>query len=192
MERLRRILYSASFLTQMYSLPSRAMRSIQYGPFAFHVETTVLQVDPQDVQMSCLNRRQNFPQSGCRLPESRYLPASKTIFAPSTAKVCVRLRRNRRRRHRSSSSSRSPRARRRGSKIIMVPASRARFHDAETYVLTLKKSRVVDRGGRARRGTERVDGKRVDASLTCVPYWYFLSHDSSDGLLQQLCMTHAT
>ena len=74
-------------------------------------------------------------------------------------------------------------------KCFRSSASRARFHDAETYVLTLKKSRVVDRGGRARRGTERVDGKRVDASLTCVPYWYFLSHDSSDGVLQQLCMT---
>ena len=48
----------------------------------------------------------------------------------------------------------------------MVPASRARFHDAETYVLTLKKSRVVDRGGRARRGTERVDGKRVVESTS--------------------------
>ena len=77
-------------------------------------------------------------------------------------------------------------------KCFRSSASRARFHDAETYVLALKKSRVVDRGGRARRGTERVDGKRVDASLTCVPYWYFLSHDSSDGVLQQLCKTHAT
>jgi hypothetical protein len=43
----------------------------------------------------------------------------------------------------------------------------------------LKKSRVVDRGGRARRGTERVDGKRVDGKRVCVPYWYFLSHNSS-------------
>ena len=59
-------------------------------------------------------------------------------------------------------------------------------------MFALKKSRVVDRGGRARRGTERVDGKRVDEKRVCVPYWYVLSHDSSDGVLQQLCMTHAT
>jgi hypothetical protein len=59
-------------------------------------------------------------------------------------------------------------------------------------VFALKKSRVVDRGVRARRGTERVDVRRVDEKRACVPYWYFLSHDSSDGALQQLCMTHAT
>jgi len=49
-------------------------------------------------------------------------------------------------------------------------ASRARFHDAETCVFAFKRLRVVDRGVRARLGTERVDGKRVDASLALVPY----------------------
>ena len=53
-------------------------------------------------------------------------------------------------------------------KCFRSSASRARFHDAETYVLALKKSRVVDRGGRARRGTERVDVKRVDGKRVCV------------------------
>ena len=57
------IIYAASFLTQISSLPSRAVRSFQDGSSAFHVEATVLQVDPQNVQVSHLNRRQNFPHS---------------------------------------------------------------------------------------------------------------------------------
>ena len=63
MESLRRIRYAASFLTQISSLPSRAVKSFQDGSSAFHVEATVLQVDPQNVQVSRLNRRQNFPHS---------------------------------------------------------------------------------------------------------------------------------
>jgi len=46
-------------------------------------------------------------------------------------------------------------------------------------VFALKKSRVVDRGVRARRGTERVDETRVDEKRAWVPYWYCLSHGSS-------------
>ena len=46
-ESLRRILYAASCLTQISSLPSRAVKSFQDGSSAFHVEATVLQVDPQ-------------------------------------------------------------------------------------------------------------------------------------------------
>ena len=57
------IIYAASFLTQISSLPSRAVKSFQDGSSAFHVEATVLQVDPQNVQVSHLNRRQNFPHS---------------------------------------------------------------------------------------------------------------------------------
>ena len=46
-------------------------------------------------------------------------------------------------------------------------------------MFALKKSRVVDRGVRARRGTERVDETRVDEKRAWVPYWYCLSHGSS-------------
>ena len=46
------IIYAASFLTQISSLPSRAVRSFQDGSSAFHVEATVLQVDPQNAQVS--------------------------------------------------------------------------------------------------------------------------------------------
>ena len=63
MESLRRIRYAASFHTQISSFPSRAVRSFQDGSSAFHVEATILQVDPQNVQVSHLNRRQKFPHS---------------------------------------------------------------------------------------------------------------------------------
>ena len=53
-ESLRMIIYAASFLTQISSLPSRAVKSFQDGSSAFHVEATVLQVNPQNVHVSRL------------------------------------------------------------------------------------------------------------------------------------------